>query len=49
MYRVHDNAQVSERRQLAKHPKKTCPELVATAPRQVCSWDITKPAGPVKR
>jgi putative transposase len=25
-----------------------CPELVATAPRQVYSWDITKLAGPVK-
>jgi transposase InsO family protein len=25
-----------------------CPELVATAPRQVFSWDITKLAGPVK-
>lgn len=49
MYRVlRDNAQVSERRRLAKHPKKTCPELVATAPRQVYSWDITKLAGAVK-
>ena len=49
MYRVlRDNAQVSERRRLAKHPKKSCPELVATAPRQVYSWDITKLAGPVK-
>ena len=25
-----------------------CPELVATAPQQVYSWDITKLAGPVK-
>ena len=47
MYRVlRDNAQVSERRRLARHPKKTCPELVATAPRQVYSWDITKLVGP---
>src|SRR6185312_4180596 len=37
-----------ERRRLARHPAKVCPELVATAPRQVYSWDITKLAGPVK-
>lgn len=49
MYRVlRDNAQVKERRRLARHPAKVCPELVATAPRQVYSWDITKLAGPVK-
>jgi len=29
-------------------PSQVCPELVATAPRQVYSWDITKLAGPVK-
>jgi transposase InsO family protein len=29
-------------------PSTVCPELVATAPRQVYSWDITKLAGPVK-
>ena len=49
MYRVlRENAQVAERRRLARHPAKACPELVATAPRQVYSWDITKLAGPVK-
>lgn len=49
MYRVlHDNRQVGERRRLARHPARACPELVATAPRQVYSWDITKLAGPVK-
>jgi putative transposase len=49
MYRVlADNKQVKERRRLARHPAKVCPELVATAPRQVYSWDITKLAGPVK-
>lgn len=49
MYRVlRDNQQVKERRRLARHPAKTCPELVATAPQQVYSWDITKLAGPVK-
>jgi len=33
---------------VARHPAKVCPELVATAPQQVYSWDITKLAGPVK-
>lgn len=49
MYRVlRENRQVKERRRLARHPAKACPELVATAPRQVYSWDITKLPGPVK-
>lgn len=49
MYRVlADNKLVKERRRLARHPAKACPELVAAAPRQVYSWDITKLAGPVK-
>ena len=54
MFGVHDvpvlaeNALVAERRRRTCHPVKVCPELVATAPRQVCSWDITKLAGPVK-
>lgn len=49
MYRIlAENKQVKERRRLARHPAKACPELVATAPRQVYSWDITKLAGPVK-
>ena len=49
MYRVlAENRQVKERRRLARHPATVCPELVATAPRQVYSWDITKLAGPVK-
>jgi putative transposase len=49
MYRVlGENTMVVERRRLARHPAKVCPELVATAPQQVYSWDITKLAGPVK-
>ncbi|MFI5784066.1 IS3 family transposase [Nocardia sp. NPDC051570] len=49
MYRVlREHAQVKERRRLARHPAKACPELLATAPRQVYSWDITKLAGPIK-
>jgi putative transposase len=49
MYRVlRENRQVGERRRLARHPAKVCPELVASASRQVYSWDITKLAGPIK-
>ncbi|WP_197084770.1 DDE-type integrase/transposase/recombinase [Saccharothrix sp. ST-888] len=33
---------------LATHPAKAVPELVATAPSQVFTWDITKLAGPEK-
>lgn len=43
MYRVlHTNRQVKERRRLARHPARAIPELVATEPGQVYSWDITK-------
>jgi len=49
IYRVLTaNAQIKERRRLARHPARTIPELVATAPGQVYSWDITKLAGPIK-
>jgi hypothetical protein len=49
MYRVlRENTQVRDRRRQATHPPRTVPELVATAPRQVYSWDITKLAGPVR-
>jgi putative transposase len=49
MYRLlRLNAQVRERRRLARHPEYIKPELVATAPRQVLTWDITKVRGPEK-
>lgn len=49
MYRVlHERRQVRERRRLATHPAKKIPELVATAPGHVVSWDITKLPGPIK-
>jgi putative transposase len=49
MYRIlGEHRQVRERRRLARHPARTRPELVATGPGQVYSWDITKLAGPVK-
>jgi putative transposase len=49
MYRVlraHD--EVRERRRQASHPAAKKPELLATKPNQVYSWDITKLLGPVK-
>jgi putative transposase len=48
MYRILDAAQeVRERRDQARHPAYAKPELVATAPNQVWSWDITKLKGPI--
>jgi putative transposase len=49
MYRVlraHD--EVHERRRQATHPAHKKPELVATGPGEVWSWDISKLLGPVK-
>lgn len=49
MYRTLErNRQVKDRRRQATHPPRAVPELQATGPRQVYSWDITKLAGPVK-
>ena len=49
MYRVLDDAgEIRERRDQARHPHYKAPELLATAPNQVWSWDITKLLGPVK-
>lgn len=49
MYRVlaaHD--EVRERRAVRRHPVYQRPELLATAPNQVWSWDITYLRGPAK-
>ena len=49
MYRILDaNGQVRERRNQLRHPSYTKPELLATGPRQLWSWDITKLRGPQK-
>ena len=49
MYRILDaNTEVKERRSQLSHPVYQKPELLATAPNQVWSWDITKLLGPVK-
>jgi putative transposase len=49
MYRILGEAgEIRERRDQARHPQYKAPELLATAPNQVWSWDITKLLGPVK-
>jgi len=49
MYRIlHDAGEVCERRNQLRHPRYKKPELLATAPNQVWSWDITKLLGPAK-
>jgi len=49
LYRVLEaNQEVKERRDQLRHPSYQKPELLATAPNQVWSWDITKLLGPVK-
>jgi putative transposase len=49
MYRVlRDHDEVGERRRQATHPAAKKPELLATKPNEVCSWDITKLLGPAK-
>jgi len=47
MYRILSaEHQVRERRDQRRHPEYVKPELVATGPNQVWSWDITKLKGP---
>ena len=49
MYRILDSRkEVRERRDQLRHPTYHKPQLVATAPNQVWSWDITKLLGPAK-
>ena len=49
MYRILDDRQeVRERRDQLRHPTYHKPQLLATAPHQVWSWDITKLLGPAK-
>jgi putative transposase len=49
MYRVLDSEkEVRERRNQLRHPQYKKPELLAEAPNQVWSWDITKLKGPAK-
>jgi putative transposase len=49
MYRIlAANAEVRERRDQLRHPVYARPELLATGPRELMSWDITKLRGPAK-
>ncbi len=49
MYRIlEDHQEVRERRNQLRHPNYSKPQLLATAPNQVWSWDITKLLGPAK-
>ena len=49
MYRIlAENDEVRERRNQLRHPNYSKPELLATAPNQLWSWDITKLLGPTK-
>jgi putative transposase len=48
-YRVlTENAEVRERRDQLRHPHYTAPELLATRPNELWSWDLTKLLGPTK-
>jgi putative transposase len=49
MYRILEEAdEVRERRDQLRHPAYKKPELLAQAPNQVWSWDITKLLGPTQ-
>lgn len=49
MYRLLSaHGEVRERRDQLRHPSYARPELLATAPNQLWSWDITKLPGPGK-
>jgi len=49
MHRIlAENAELRERRNQRRHPKYAKPELCATQPNQLWSWDITKLRGPAK-
>jgi putative transposase len=49
MYRIlEQNAETRERRDHRVHPVYQRPELLATAPNELWSWDITKLMGPAK-
>ncbi len=49
MYRIlNEHQEVRERCNQLRHPNHPKPELVATAPNQLWSWDITRLLGPTK-
>ena len=49
MHRIlAENEELKERRNQLRHPQYKKPELLATGPNQVWTWDITKLLGPAK-
>jgi putative transposase len=49
MYRIlKANQEVRERRNQLRHPSYAAPELMASSPNELWSWDITKLKGPAK-
>jgi putative transposase len=49
MHRIlAENSELRERRDQLRHPAYAKPELLATGPNQLWSWDITKMLGPAK-
>jgi putative transposase len=49
MHRIlAQNGELKERRNQLRHPQYKKPELLATGPNQVWTWDITKLLGPAK-
>ena len=49
MYRIlEEHQEVRERRDQLRHPHYAAPELLATGPNELWSWDITKLGGPAK-
>jgi len=49
LYRVlAENAEVRERRDQLRHPRYAAPELLATRPNELWTWDITRLLGPTK-
>jgi putative transposase len=49
IYRIlEENGEIRERRKQLKHPAYQKPELLATRPNEIWSWDITKLKGPAK-
>lgn len=49
MYRIlAAHHEVRERRNQLRHPRYAAPELLARAPNELWSWDITKLLGPAK-
>lgn len=50
MYRIlNEHQEVRDRRDRRRHPIYSIPRLVARAPKQVWTWDISKIPGPYKR